>query len=135
MKSLGLTFLGTSALMAACVAATMPEAPEGAVLFAENCAGCHGAAARGDGAAAAGLSKTPPDLTQIQKRAGGTFPVARTLSTIDGYARGTHTARVMPEFGALLTGDTVPVEVDGVLTPTPRPLAALLVYLQSVQEG
>jgi hypothetical protein len=42
----------------------------------------------------------------------------------------------MPEFGALLEGDTVPVDVgDGVLTPTPRPLAALLAYLESIQEG
>jgi hypothetical protein len=39
----------------------------------------------------------------------------------------------MPQFGALLQGDLVPVEVDGVLTPTPRPLAALLSYLESIQ--
>jgi hypothetical protein len=40
---------------------------------------------------------------------------------------------MMPEFGALLEGETVPVEVDGTLTPTPRPLAALLAYLESIQ--
>jgi hypothetical protein len=41
----------------------------------------------------------------------------------------------MPEFGLLLEGDTVPVDVgDGVFTPTPRPLAALLVYLESIQQ-
>jgi hypothetical protein len=33
-----------------------------------------------------------------------------------------------------MTGeDTVPVEVDGILTPTPRSLAALLAYLESIQ--
>jgi hypothetical protein len=39
----------------------------------------------------------------------------------------------IPEFGLSLTGETVPVEVDGVLTPVPRKLAALLTYLESVQ--
>jgi len=29
--------------------------------------------------------------------------------------------------------DTVPVEINGVLTPTPRELAGLLVYLESIQ--
>ncbi len=118
--------------LVACVAPpSMPEAPEGAVFFAENCAVCHGADAMGGEAGA--LSRTPPDLTRIAARRGGEFPVAEVLSEIDGYAKGTHPERIMPEFGASLTGDTVPVDVDGTLTPTPRPLAALLVYLQSVQ--
>ncbi len=40
----------------------------------------------------------------------------------------------MPEFGLLLEGDAVPVDVgDGVLTSTSRPLAVLLVYLESIQ--
>ena len=39
----------------------------------------------------------------------------------------------MLEFGALLGGDTVPVEINGVLSPVPRPLVALLVYLEEVQ--
>jgi hypothetical protein len=58
------------------------------------------------------------------------------LSVIDGYDRTGLPGKEMPEFGALLEGDTVPVDVgDGVLTPTPRPLAALLAYLESIQEG
>ena len=55
------------------------------------------------------------------------------LSQIDGYSRGKSPAHVMPEFGSLLKGELVPVEVDGVLTPTPRPLAALLAYLEAIQ--
>ena len=39
----------------------------------------------------------------------------------------------MPEFGADLSGDLVPLDIDGVLTPTPRALAALLAYLESIQ--
>ncbi|MFK7867618.1 MAG: cytochrome c, partial [Roseobacter sp.] len=80
------------------------------------------------------LSTTPPDLTQITARNDGVFPVAAVLSEIDGYAKDSHPERTMPEFGASLTGDTVPVDVEGTLTPTPRPLAAILVYLESIQQ-
>ena len=39
----------------------------------------------------------------------------------------------MPEFGGVMADDLVPVEVDGVMTPTPRVLAGLLAYLESIQ--
>jgi hypothetical protein len=66
----------------------------------------------------------------------GEFPRAHVLSVIDGYDRTGLPGKDMPEFGLLLEGDTVPVDVgDGVLTPTPRPLAALMAYLESIQEG
>ena len=53
---------------------------------------------------------------------------------IDGYERAGQPGQEMPEFGLLLEGETVPVDTgDGVLTPTPRPLAALMVYLESIQ--
>ena len=118
----------------ACAEVEMPEAPEGEAIFAENCALCHGAGGRGDGAIAAGLRPRPSDLTLISRRAGGAFPVSDVLSQIDGYERGPVAGVDMPEFGALLEGDLVPVETgDGVMTPTPRPLAALLAYLESIQ--
>ncbi len=120
-------------MLGACTAAEMPGPSEGARLFASNCAACHGADAKGAGPEALGIGKVPPDLTQIAARNGGTFPRAQVLSVIDGYRQGSHPDRVMPEFGASLGGDLVPVEVDGVLTPTPRALAALLAYLESIQ--
>ncbi len=119
------------ALLTACAASDdMPEPDEGAKLFAENCTACHDYNARG-GTLAGG--RTAPDLTRISARNGGLFPRARILSQIDGYGRGKVPAEIMPEFGALLEGELVPVEVDGTLTPTPRPLAALLAYLESIQ--
>jgi len=126
------TFLSALGL-AACAVPEMPVAQEGALLFAENCASCHGVNAQGDGELAAVLSPTPPDLTQISTRNGGTFPRAKMLSVIDGYAQGRLDGRAMPEFGEIFEGDLVPIEVDGTLTPTPRPLAALLAYLEAVQ--
>ena len=126
--------LGAMSLVA-CAPASMPEPPEGARLFASNCAACHGADARGAGPETFGIGKVPPDLTQLAARNDGVFPTAQVLSTIDGYRGGTHPGRVMPEFGADLSGDLVPVDVDGVMTPTPRALVALLRYLESIQDG
>lgn len=118
--------------VAACVQVSMPEAPEGQVLFADNCAQCHGPGGKGDGPWAKSMSPRPADLTQLSTN--GVFPRARVLSVIDGYDRTGLPGHDMPEFGLLLRGDTVPVDVgDGVLTPTPRPLAALLAYLESIQ--
>ncbi|MET4127472.1 cytochrome c [Roseovarius sp. MBR-6] len=129
-----LVTLMTALGLAACVqAVSMPEPAEGAALFAANCAQCHGAGGRGDGPWAKGMVPPPSDLTRLGN---GAFPRARVLSVIDGYDRTGLPGQEMPEFGLLLRGDTVPVDVgDGVLTPTPRPLAALLAYLESIQEG
>ncbi|MCP4205423.1 MAG: cytochrome c [Shimia sp.] len=126
--------MALSGVMLACAEAEMPEAPEGAALFAENCAMCHGPSGRGDGTLAAELLPKTTDLTTISRRAGGAFPVAAVLSEIDGYHRDPVDGADMPEFGVLLEGDLVPIDVgDGVFTPTPRPLAALLAYLESIQ--
>jgi len=135
MKYAGITsgVLGLAALAACVEMASMPEAGEGRQLYAENCAQCHGPVGRGDGPWAKGMTPTPADLTMLSTD--GVFPHARVLSTIDGYHRAQLPSQPMPEFGALLTGATVPVDTgDGVMTPTPRPLAALLSYLESIQE-
>ncbi len=125
MKSLWTMFLPAACVVAACATNDMPGPSQGQLLFAQNCTSCHGADATGG---------VGPDLTRIAARNGGTFPRAAVLSQIDGYGRGSLSEDLMPEFGSLLEGDTVPVEVDGTLTPTPSPLAALLAYLESVQQ-
>ena len=119
------------AVMAACASNDMPDVAEGATLFANNCTACHGY--RGTGSERLINGEPAPDLTRISARNGGVFPSARVLSQIDGYGRGKVDSAVMPEFGALLEGDLVPVDIEDTLTPTPRPLAALLVYLKSIQ--
>lgn len=124
--------IGTVGLLA-CAIPEMPTPQNGAVLFVENCAICHGVTAQGDGELASDLSPKPSDLTQISVRNGGLFPRAQVLSQIDGYSSEPHSNRVMPEWGELLEGELVPVDIDGVLTPTPRPLAAILIYLEAIQ--
>lgn len=117
-----------------CAPDAMPEPPEGAAVYADNCAVCHGPSARGDGQLAADLEARPADLTLISRRNGGTFPVATVLSQIDGYTRMQNRDDVMPEYGALLGGETVPVALgEEAFSPVPRPLAALVAYLESIQ--
>lgn len=104
------------------------EAPEvsGRADFLALCAGCHGTEAMGGGGAA--------DLTRIAARAGGRFDFARVMSRIDGYTR-QDAGQVMPDFGRLLEGETVLVDLgDGALTPTPARLFGLAQYLASIQE-
>ena len=56
------------------------------------------------------------------------------LSFIYGDPEDSHLARVMPEFGDAMGDDLVPVDIEGTMTPTPRELAGLLAYLESIQQ-
>lgn len=117
------------------VACTEPSEPQGALLFAENCAACHGADARGDGPLTKEYEVNAPDLTLIAYRNSGTFPKAEVMSTIDGFTRVQHGNIVMPEFGAVLSEGPVVMydSGDGIATPTPAALVALAEYLESLQ--
>lgn len=120
--------------LSACIAQDMPDPSEGQRLYAENCAMCHGVSGQGDGDLAQDMAPAPADLTVITREAGGVFPTAQVLSQIDGYTRMQGRDQIMPEYGALLVGDTVPVQLpDGAYSPVPRPLAALVTYLESIQ--
>src|SRR5947208_1359608 len=57
---------------------------DGAELFREHCAVCHGIDAKGNGPAAAALKKHPADLTQISRKNGGKFPELAVLGKIRG---------------------------------------------------
>ncbi|MEJ6401444.1 c-type cytochrome [Yoonia sp. 2307UL14-13] len=117
--------------MAGCVA---EEPIDGRKAFIADCAGCHGADGTGNGPDARALATTPPDLTTISARNGGTFPRDQVMSTIDGLDRGVHFSNAMPEFGAGDMGDTIIVERDGLGTPVPERLLALTEYLEGIQQ-
>ncbi|MFN3972228.1 MAG: c-type cytochrome [Gemmobacter sp.] len=124
--------LGVAVLLAACL--PVAKAPTGAEDFATFCAACHGAGARGDGPAAQGLSRRPPDLTRIAARGGGAFPATRVMAKIYGYTGGRGGAEVMPAFGPLLDGELVPYDGgDGIATPTPVRLVQIAEYLRGLQ--
>lgn len=105
----------------------------GARLYAENCAGCHGAEGRGYDGPSRDWTP-PPDLTLLADRNGGEFPEIAALATIFGSAFHTNPERTMPEFGRGDLGPMVVVEVEeGVGTPIPADLIALSEFLQSIQ--
>ncbi|MFZ7091383.1 c-type cytochrome [Primorskyibacter sp. 2E233] len=110
-----------------------PEA--GRVLYQENCATCHGAKGRGDGPSAANLRTPPADLTKISARRAGVWPMLEVMSIVDGYSRQTLRRDEMPIFGDFLDGDLVKFDTgNGVMTPTPAKLIAMVNYLETLQD-
>ena len=78
---------------------------EGADLFNQHCAVCHGKDAKGGGPAAEAWKKAPADLTQIARRNNGTFPQLKVEEVIEGLApMAVHGSREMPMWGTLLSG-------------------------------
>lgn len=126
-----LAVLAVLALAAGCVAEE--KQPTGAEDFATFCAGCHGAAGKGDGPGAAGLPRHPANLTTLAKRHDGTFPKLRVMAKIWGYT-GKYGDTPMPNFGPLLDSPLVPYDAgDGISSPTPLRLVQLAEYVESLQ--
>ena len=115
---------------------TVPQPVSGQKLFNNYCQTCHGSTGRGDGPLANDLAKRPADLTRIAARNGGIFPMARVMSTIDGYTRRNDLSSIMPEMGeAFAEGPLVRVDTgDGIMTPAPESLVALADYLRTLQQ-
>ena len=117
-------------------ACSMVEWPivSGKSVYNEYCVMCHGPSGTGDGALADDLFTRPTDLTRLSLDNDGEFPRVRVLSHIDGYLRGENSSGAMPEFGLLLVGENVLMETgEGVVTPTPKPLLAVVNYLERIQ--
>jgi mono/diheme cytochrome c family protein len=55
---------------------------DGATIFRNNCAACHGLEGRGNGPASKALKRNVPDLTRLSQRNGGTFPAIHVRTTI-----------------------------------------------------
>jgi mono/diheme cytochrome c family protein len=56
----------------------------GRPLYVKYCGSCHGPGGKGDGVVGTFLRPKPADLTQLARKAGGTFPFYETMRTIDG---------------------------------------------------
>lgn len=129
--------LATSAglVAAAMIAACAPEGRSGTgrEVYLTLCADCHGPTGKGEGPAMTGLPSVPADLTRITARNGGVFPKNQTMGRIYGYTMGKSEDH-MPAFGDLLEGESVLYDAgDGLQTPTPWRLVALIEYLETIQ--
>lgn len=106
----------------------------GAVIYAENCAICHGGDLRGGGGAGVvGLGKTPADLTVLSRNAGGVFPTGEVLALLQAYAEGAQVGRRMRPFTDLTSKDRQRLRVGGDRLRVSAPKAALLVFLEAAQ--
>jgi mono/diheme cytochrome c family protein len=76
----------------------------GSAIYVERCASCHGVDGKGDGPVAPILKVSPPDLTTITQRAGGTFPSARVVRVITyGGDISAHGTQAMPVWGKIFS--------------------------------
>lgn len=127
-----LSGLAMAGLIAAC-APPMTDRAQARNDFNALCVDCHGADGRGNGPAAAGLVPAPVDLTRVAASNGGVFPRLQVMGHIYGFTPG-RSESPMPEFGDLLDGPTVPYDAgDGISTPTPARLVALMEYVEAMQ--
>jgi len=104
---------------------------DGKIEYEENCAGCHGLSAKGDGKLADILITRPPDLTQIAKRNGGVFPFWRIYDVIGGEKPvRAHEFSAMPIWGSRFRGE----EKTRYTEPAHIRMLLLTHYLESLQE-
>jgi mono/diheme cytochrome c family protein len=99
-KALSCGLCAAAILIAAAVCAHAQDANNGQTEYMDNCAGCHGADAKGTGPLSAKLKIKPVDLTLLAKRNHGNFDTAAVYQMIDGRnARTTHRGAEMPIWG------------------------------------
>jgi mono/diheme cytochrome c family protein len=98
------SFLACTTVMAALAAAGSSgwsqDADTGRAEFLANCAGCHGADAKGSGSRSANLKIKPADLTALARRNKGVFAPDTIYQMIDGReGRPSHRSTDMPIWG------------------------------------
>jgi len=102
--------------------------------YQKYCAGCHGAAAMGDGPLAALISIKMPDLTGLSRQYGGVFPLVDVVQQIDGRVVMRGHGDPMPVFGALLSGPSAVIDTAaGDPIVTKAAVLALADYLERLQ--
>ncbi|MGH7789180.1 MAG: c-type cytochrome [Candidatus Binatia bacterium] len=82
--------------------------PASRAAYLKYCSACHGEDGRGDGIVATAMRPKPIDLTQLTP-AGGPFPRARVMESIDGRRRiAAHGDSEMPVWGEIFLAETGP---------------------------
>lgn len=78
------------------------SAASGKEMYAQYCAPCHGADAKGNGPAAGAMKAPPTDLTLLAKKNNGKFPANSVASVLKfGSGPGVHGSAEMPVWGPL----------------------------------
>jgi mono/diheme cytochrome c family protein len=78
------------------------SAASGQEMYKNYCAVCHGADGKGQGPAAEALKVSPPDLTTLAQKNGGTYPAMRVSAVLRGeQMMAAHGSKDMPVWGNL----------------------------------
>lgn len=113
--------------------AVTKSADSGKQIFLKNCANCHGTDATGHGPAASSLTTPPPDLTQMTRRAGGTFPGAHVTEIITyGGSIAAHGSGEMPVWGKIFSVEGG--QGTGGANYSRRAVVSLKRYLETIQQ-
>ncbi len=80
-KTVAILTGGMAAIVAACTMTAEAPRQSGGELYAAYCTSCHGTSGKGDGPLAGDLPRRPADLAAISARNGGSFPMAKVMST------------------------------------------------------
>ena len=126
-------FLLTVGLVLVATQRGFAEGPEqGAALYHEYCASCHGESGSGNGPLAAYLTVRPSDLRTIKARHHGVFPREELTQIIDGTKEVVgHGVRTMPIWGERLQDDVIG-RVDKPAVAQGR-IGFLLDYVETLQ--
>jgi mono/diheme cytochrome c family protein len=103
---------------------------DGASIFRNNCAACHGLDGRGKGPLSRILKRDVPDLTRLSQRNDGTFPAVHVRNTIVFGADDllpAHGSKAMPIWGPIFH------EIDSDQDLGNVRLDNITRYLQSIQ--
>jgi mono/diheme cytochrome c family protein len=105
---------------------------QGHALYQRYCSACHGPGGKGDGIVSGLMRPQPANLTQLAKRAGGSFNAAAVAATIDGRQTvRAHGDPDMPVWGEILTAEQGPAPDRETVTRTK--LLLITDYLASFQ--
>ena len=116
-------------------AALAQDIANGAQVFRDHCATCHGLAARGDGPMTSILTIEPPDLTLLSQRNGDAFPLDQVVRRIDGRDEVIAHGGPMPVFGMILGGESGVIDApDGTPVFTTRTVVDIAAWLETIQQ-
>lgn len=108
---------------------------EGERTYQLRCASCHGLEADGAGPMAPVLLLQPTDLTQLQSKNGGEFPLQRVIWRIDGRDPLVSHGSPMPVYGDFFEGRDVTMNTSsGQPIMTSQPIVDLVTWIQSIQQ-
>ncbi|MGX0975889.1 mono/diheme cytochrome c family protein [Roseovarius sp. MBR-51] len=104
--------------------------------YERYCAACHGLDATGMGPMQAVLSVQPTDLTMLQAKNNGLFPVERVVRRIDGRDPLVSHGSPMPIYGSFFEDRDIGLTTErGQTILTSQPVVDLVTYLQGLQKS